>query len=130
MRKCRCHPVSCRRWVIKTVNTVQDLEKRPRKMSTDNQVGELLREMKPDNRWSTIDGITITLVDEPYKAEIFYYEEQELHYLKVYVLADGVFVLDEAFGRLALDWTGHPSRKQAIQTFHFYVIEQRAKSCS
>ena len=122
--------MSCRRWDIKTVNTVQDLEKRPRKMSTDNQVGELLREMKPDNRWSTIDGITITLVDEPYKAEIFYYEKHALHYLMVYVLVDGVFVEDENFGRLALDWIGHPSRKQAIQAFHFYVIEQRAKSCS
>ena len=128
MRKCRYLPVSYRRWVIKTVNTVQDYEKRPRKMPIDNQVGELLREMKPDNRWSTTDGITITLVDEPYKAEIFYYEEQELHYLTVYVLVDGVFKQDSAFSML--EWEGHPSRKEAIQAFHFYVIEQRAKSCS
>lgn len=86
--------------------------------------------MKPDNRWSTIDGITITLVDEPYKAEIFYYEKHDSQYLIVYVLIDGVFVEDQNFGRLGLDCVGHPSRKEAIQAFHFYVIEQRAKSCS
>ena len=122
--------MSCRRWVIKTVNTVQDYEKRPGKMQEKNQAGEPKSEMKPDNRWSTIDGITITLVDEPYKAEIFYYEKHALHYLMVYVLVDGVFVEDENFGRLALDWIGHPSRKEAIQVFHSYVIEQRASSCS
>jgi len=97
-------------------------------MLEKNQVGELIREMKPDNRWSTIDGATITLVDEPYKAEIFYYDKDALHYLMVYVLTDGVFAKDGVFG---LKWIGHPSRKEAIQAFHFYVIEQRANSsCS
>jgi hypothetical protein len=100
-------------------------------MLEKNQVGEQSREMKPDNRWSTIDGITITLVDEPYKAEVFYYEKHALHYLMVYVLVDGVFVEDENFGRLGLDWIGHPSRKLAIQAFQFYVTAQRANSsCS
>jgi len=100
-------------------------------MLEKNQVGELIREMKPDNRWSTTDGITITLVDEPYKAEVFYYEKQDLHYLMVYVLVDGVFVEDENFVQLDLGWIGHSSRKEAIQAFHFYVIEQRANSsCS
>jgi len=99
-------------------------------MLEKNQVGEQSREMKPDNRWSTIDGVTITLVDEPYKAEIFYYDKDALHYLMVYVLTDGVFAEDENFGRLAMDWIGYSSRKQAIQIFHFYVAEQRANSCS
>jgi hypothetical protein len=97
-------------------------------MLEKNQVGELDREMKPDSRWSTIDGATITLVDEPYKAEIFYYDEQDLHYLTVYVLTDGVFAKDQAFG--FLEWEGHPSRKLAIQAFQSYVTAQRASSCS
>ena len=98
-------------------------------MLEKNQVGEQNREMKPGNRWSTIDGATITLVDEPYKAEIFYYDEQDLHYLTVYVLVDGVFAKDQAFG--FLEWEGHPSRKLAIQAFQSYVTAQRANSsCS
>jgi hypothetical protein len=97
-------------------------------MLEENQVGELGREMQTGNRWSTIDGATITLVDEPYKAEIFYYDEQDLHYLTVYVLVDGVFAKDQAFG--FLEWEGHPSRKLAIQAFQSYVTAQRASSCS
>jgi hypothetical protein len=100
-------------------------------MLEKNQVGEQSREMKPDNRWSTIDGATITLVDEPYKAEITYYEPHDLHYLTVYVLENGDFVRDEAveFDPL-MEWEGHPSRKLAIQAFQSYVTAQRASSCS
>jgi hypothetical protein len=97
-------------------------------MLEKNQVGELGREMQTGNRWSTTDGVTITLVDEPYKAEIFYYDEQDLHYLTVYVLTDGVFAKDQAFG--FLEWEGHPSRKLAIQAFQSYVTAQRTSSCS
>ena len=97
-------------------------------MQEKNQAGEKGKEMKSDNRWSTIDGITMTLVDVPYKAEVFYYEEQDLHYLTVYVLADGVFVKDEFLG--LLEWEGHPSRKEAIRSFHAYVTAQRTSSCS
>lgn len=97
-------------------------------MQEENQAGEQGREMKHANRWSTIDGITVTLVDEPYKAEIYFHEEQDLHYLTVYVLVDGIFVKDEAFG--FLEWEGHPSRKEAIRSFHAYVTAQRTSSCS
>jgi hypothetical protein len=108
---------------------VQDFAKeREEKMQEKDQAGEPKNEMKPDNRWSTTDGVTITLVVEPYKAQIFYYQEQDLHYLTVYVLADGVFVKDDIFG--FLEWEGHPSRKEAIQAFHFYVAARREKSCS
>lgn len=84
--------------------------------------------MKPDNRWSTIDGITITLVDEPYKAEITRHDKYMTDTLRIFVIEDGVFVEDLGFGEGWMDI--FTTRKEAIQAFHFYVIEQRAKSCS
>lgn len=84
--------------------------------------------MKPDNRWSTIDGITITLVDEPYKAEITRHDKYMTDTLRIFVIEDGVFVEDSGFGEGWMDIFA--TRKEAIQAFHFYVIEQRAKSCS